>query len=89
MVCTQGHGRPNYLKRMPIIHRALAQTLPVFWSYGILGNNARSGPAREVADWLEPRAIQNAGRPIDFFVHVSRQQYVEDRRRLDPGWQNA
>lgn len=60
------------------------------WSYGIAGSTVESRQSTQDAlDWLEQRVLQYAGRPNGFSMHVSKQQYAEDRRRLDPGWRDA
>lgn len=86
VVCIRGHGRRTYRKSIPIMRAAFANPRSIFWSYGITRDTERWQPARDAVDWLEQRALQSAGLPKSYFVHVSKQQYAEDRRRLDPGW---
>lgn len=89
MVGIRGHDRRNYLKSIPIMHGAFANPLSVFWDDGLTVDSEPSQPTRDAVDWLERRALEYAGLPKSFFAHVSRQQYVEDRRRVDPGWRNG
>ena len=89
MVGSRGHDRRNYLKSIPIMHGTLANPLSAFWNDGLAVDTERSQPTRDAVDWLEQRALECAGLPKSFFAHVSKQQYVEDRRRLDPGWRNG